>query len=474
MSFPIGDLRLAIYALALAVLGAIAPLAHATTNMAYLAALPEGFAVGTRSTNEAVYPIDLETTLRLAGARNLDIQIARERLNEAEANRQSAVEQFFPWVAPGISYHRRDGMAQAVPSGVISDAHYQSYSPGVGLTAQLVLGDAIYHSLAARQLVKVSDQALETQRQDSILSAAEGYFDLLKAKALREVVRQAIQISEDYQQQLHAGVASGIAFRGDELRVQTQTEQYRITQQQALEQERVAAVNLAQTLHLDARTVLVPLENGLRTITIFSTNASMNSLVEQALRTRPELKQSDAFLAATRQTRNGAVYGPLIPSLGAQLFGGGLGGGPDSGPSTFGAEGDYALGLSWRIGPGGLFDKARVNAVKARLAAAQFADSKLKDLIVSDVVASLVRVNSTAVQIQLAERNLDTASETLRLTEQRKQFGVGIVLEDLQAQQALTQARSAYVSALAEYNKAQYALNKAVGGPFEAPAAKPP
>jgi outer membrane protein TolC len=438
--------------------------AQGPTNTAYSTNLAEALLKGGQVTNEAIYPIDLPAALRLAGARNLDIQIARERLVEAEANRDSAVEQFFPWVAPGVGYHRRDGVAQAVPQGVISDAHFQSYYPGVTLSAQLVLGDAIYNSLAAKQLVKVFDQALETQRQETVLSAAQGYFDLVKAKALLEVVRQAIQISEDYQQQLHAGVTSGIAFRGDELRVQTQTEQYRITLQQAIEQERLSEVNLAQMLHLDSRIVLVPQDNGLETIALFPTNASMNALVEQALRMRPELKQSEAFVAASRATKNGAVYGPLIPSVGAQVFAGGLGGGPDSGPSNFGAEADYLVGLSWRIGPGGLFDAGRVNASKARLAAASYADSKLKDVIVSDVVGSLVRVNSTAAQIQLAEHNLNTASETLRLTQERKQFGVGAVLEDIQAQQALTQARSAYVTALAEHNKAQYALNRAVGG----------
>ena len=142
-----------------------------------------------------------------------------------------------------------------------------------------------------------------------------------------------------------------------------------------------------------------------------------------------------------------------------------MGGGPDGGPGHFGGEADYLVGLSWRIGPGGLFDAGRVNAGKARLAAAEFSDSKLKDSIISEVVAAHVRVNSTAAQIQLAERNLATAAETLRLTRERKQFGVGIVLEDIQAQQALTQARADYVTAVAEYDKAQYLLNKAVGNP---------
>ncbi len=420
------------------------------------------------TTNETGSPIDLPTALRLAGARNLDIQMARERLNEALANRQSAVEQFFPWVAPGISYHRRDGVAQAVPSGVISDAHFQSYSPGAALAAQLVLGEAIYNSLAAKQLVKASDQALETQRQDAILAAAQGYFDLVKTKALVGVVNEAIRISQDYQQQLHGAVTSGIAFRGDELRVQSETEHDRIALEQALEQERVAGVNLAQVLHLDSRVALVPQDSGLTPLTLFPTNALMSELVEQALRARPEIKQSHAYVAATHAAKNGTVYGPWIPSVGAQAFGGGLGGGPDGGAGSFGPEGDYSVGISWRIGPGGLFDSGRINASKARVAAAQLADAKLKDLITSQVVAGLVRVKSAAVQIQLAGRNLSTASETLRLTQERKQSGVGVVLEDIQAQQALRQARADYVTALADYNKAQYGLSRAVGRAPEA------
>jgi outer membrane protein TolC len=418
---------------------------------------------GSPGTNE-VHPIDLPAALRLAGARNLDIQIARERLNEAQGNRQSAVEQFFPWIAPGIGYHRRDGVAQSVPSGIISDAHFQSYSPGVVLSAQIALGDAIYNSLATKQLVKASDQALEGQRQDAILSAAQGYFELARAKAQAEVVREAIRISQDYQQQLHVAVIAGVAFRGDELRVQTQTEQYRITLEQALEQERVVGVTLAQLLHLDSRVALLAQESMVTPVALFPTNAPMNELVERALTWRPELKQSQAELAASRASKNGAVYGPLIPTVGAQVYGGGLGGGPDGGPSNFGAEGDYLLGLSWRIGPGGLFDKGRINASKARMAATQLAESKLRDFIIGEVVSSLTRVRSTGAQIGLAEQNLSTATETLRLTQQRKQFGVGIVLEDIQAQQAVTQARSSYVNALAEFNKAQYGLNRATGG----------
>jgi len=425
------------------------------------------FSGGAQTNNDSVFSIDLPATLRLVGAQNLDIQMAREAVNETKAQRASAVEQFFPWIAPGVSFHRRDGVAQAVPSGVISDAHFQSYSPGATLTAQVPLGDAIYNSLAAKQLVKASAEALETERQGAILAAAQGYFDLVKAKAQVDIINEAIGISEDYGRQLHSAVQAGIAFRGDELRVQTQTEEYRLAREQALEQERVAGVTLAQVLHLDSRVALAPKDNGLESVALVPTNAAMNELVERALRSRPELKSSQANLAATRATKNGAVYGPLIPSLGAQVYGGGLGGGPDGAPDTFGAEGDYTVGVSWRIGAGGLFDSGRISATKSRLATAELADAKLKDSIVSEVVTSLTRLNSAAARIQLAERHLNTADETSRLARSRKEFGVGIVLEDILAQQALTQARSAYINALADYNQAQFALDKAVGGLLE-------
>jgi outer membrane protein TolC len=430
--------------------------------VATVLALGLGCAVG-QPTNGAIYPIDLPTALRLAGAQNLDIQIARARLREAEANRQSAVEQFFPWIAAGVTYHRRDGVAQAVPSGVISDAHFQSYSPGGALAAQVDFGEAIYKSLAAKQLVRASDQALEARRQDATLRAARGYFNLAQAAALVEVGREAFRTSRDYQQQLQAAVEAGVAYRGDLLRVQTQTEHYEIALQKALERQRLAGAELALTLHLDSTVELVPREAGLTPMALFPTNSSMGALVAQALQARPELKQSQALLAAARTAKNGATYGPLIPTLGAQVFGGGLGGGPDSGPDNFAAEGDYTVGLSWRIGPGGLFDPGRINASKARLAEVEAGQARLRDLIVSEVVTNLVRVQSLSAQIALAQRNLATATETLRLTRERKQYGVGVVLEDIQAQHDLTQARSDYLTAVAEYNQAQYGLHTAVG-----------
>jgi outer membrane protein TolC len=409
------------------------------------------------------YPIDLPTAVRLANAQNLDVQIARESVRQAEAQRTSALEQFLPWVSPGVGYHRRDGVAQGSPSGIIGNAAYGAYNPGGSLVAQVAIGDAYYNSLAARRLVAASTEGLETQRQAAVLLAAQGYFELLKTKALADVLRSAISISQNYQTQLHNAVASGVAFRGDELRVQSQTEHYQLLLRDAVAQQRVAAVDLVRVLHVDPRVELVARDSDLVPVTVVDTATSADSLVAIAIRARPELRRAAAVIEASDASHRGAVYGALIPAVGVQGFAGALGGGPDSGHSRVAGMTDYTLTVGWRLGPGGLFDAGRINGTNAQLSAAKLNQEKLRESIAAEVLAALARVRAYGAEIALAERTLTSAEETLRLTEARRQFGVGAVLEDIQAQQALTQARSDYVNAITQFNKAQYALSAAIG-----------
>jgi outer membrane protein TolC len=128
-----------------------------------------------------------------------------------------------------------------------------------------------------------------------------------------------------------------------------------------------------------------------------------------------------------------------------------------------GQQEDYFVGVSWRIGPGGLFDFGRQKAAKARLDSTRLGTEKIHDEVAGQVVEAFARLQSQSEQIRIARRGLTAAEEGLRLTEQRQEFGVGIVLENIQAEQDLTRARSDYLKAIAEFNKAQYGLSKAVG-----------
>jgi outer membrane protein TolC len=415
-------------------------------------------------------PIDLPTTLRLAGAQNLDIKIAREKVAEAEANHTSSRWQFFPWIAPAISYRKHDNRTQDV-AGNIVNVHKDSWQYGPTFTAQLDLGDAIYKNLAARQLVRAAQAGLEVQRQDSVLAAAQGYFELARAQSAVQAAEEAVGIADNYSRQLQQAVEIGTAFRGDALRAQVQTERSRQTLRQAHEQSEVAAARLIQTLHLDNATALVARDTELAPIELVPATESRATLVSRALASRPELQQVGAQMDAAKSARDGVKYGSLVPSIGAQVFLGGFGGGRSGIPDHFGKAEDYQFTIGWRVGPGGLFDRGRIGSAEARLRAADFTREKIVSEIARQVTEAHARSQSLADQLATARTVLRTAGEALRLTRERKSFAVGAVLEDIQAQQDFTRARFDFLNAVAEFDKAQYALARAVGGVAEvAPA----
>ncbi len=430
--------------------------------------------------NGMAYPIDLQTTLRLAGAQNLDIRIARSELQRSRANQLMAWEKFLPWLAPGAVFDRRYGMSISSVNGVIEPANYAFNLPGYTIQGNVPVGDAIFNALSARQLVRAAAGALDAQFQNSSLEAALSYFRTLEDKARANVERQAAIISAKYQNELHHAVAVGIAFKGDELRVQTETERYQIALQQWNQHQRDSAAKLADVLRMDSTIDLIPQDSDLTPIMLFDIETPLESIVQQAYSARPEIRESQALIEAANAQRKGVTYGPIIPTLSTTMFFGGLDGSwagykspgeratpkPKQYPSgqNQGATQDLLFGVNWRIGPGGLGDLGAIRAANSKLDTERLRGQKVIDEITRQVVQSYTRIRSYYRQISMARNNVKSARETLRLTEGRKDYGVGNVLEVIQAEQALERASTEYVVALAEFNKAQYELSRAVGG----------
>ena len=414
------------------------------------------------------YPIDLPTTLRLAGAQNLDVQLAHNAVDDAHANYVSALERFLPTLAPSASYLHHSGFDQNV-NGTMIDVTRHADKNGAYLTAQIPVGDAIFTSLQTHQLVAAADAGAKVQDQDSSLLAAQQYFALVSAGALVEVVTDSLRISQSYEQQLKEAVQIGIAFKGDALRVETQTERLQLDLTRARQQLRLAATQLAQTLHLQPTIELIPAEREPAPLALADLNASPEELIRTALQNRPEVARSNALIAAAEDSRRGAIYGPLLPTVGGQAFAGQFNGAPGDASDAGGARRDYVVGLSWTIGPGGLFDFGRIRSSGAKLTAAELSDEKLRDQIGREVVDGYTRVQSLFEQLRVARVNLNSAEETLRLTRQRKQMGVGVVLEDIQAQQELLKVRTDLVTIVTELNQQQYALLHSVGTALRRP-----
>lgn len=408
--------------------------------------------------------IDLPTALRLAGANNLDVQIAREKVNEARAAHDSARARFFPFISPSIVVRRHDDNIQAV-DGPILDRDKQSLAAGVAVNAQLDLGETYYQNLVARQLVRANEAALAGRQREATLRAASGYFDLARARAAVVAAEEAARITGRHAEQIAVTGEAGITFQGDVARVRAARERAELTVVRLRTEQRLASARLAELLHLDPAVELMPPAGDLAPLTLHANTDDIAGLISRALAARPELDESAARVAAARAGVRAATTAPLIPTIGAQASLGGLGGGPAGSTLTrdFDYSGDYSVGLSWRVGPGGLFDHNRQREAAARERQVALELEKTRDLIRRQVVEQHARVRSLAAQVELARKALEAADQTARLSRQRRETGVSAVLEDLQAEDELARARRDYVATIADYNLAQYALRFVVG-----------
>ena len=412
----------------------------------------------------ASQPIDLATTLRLAGADNLSVKIAKEKLAEARAEADVAREKLFPWISVGTSLRQHENNIQTV-EGRIIDADKRSFSAGVGLNAQWDFGEVYYQKLAAQQRARAEEAALSTQRQNTVTDAALAYYELLRATATIAIATDALELSSRHHAQLVASASAGVTFAGDVQRVATARARNETAVQQAREQARIGAARLAELLKLDPTVELTPATAELIPTTLVPATTDLAALVSRALAARPELTQADARLAAVREQHNGARNAPLIPVVSASANIGGLGGdtGLRSWSRGFDNSNDYGVGLSWRIGPGGLFDRSRVRSSEARLHRGELELEQTRDAIRRQVVEFHARAGSLSAQLTSLRTALDSAEKTAQLSRERRAQSVSGVLEDLIAEEELTRARRDYVAAVASFDQSQHALLRALG-----------
>ncbi|MBM3852610.1 MAG: TolC family protein [Verrucomicrobia bacterium] len=417
-----------------------------------------------RAADPASGTIDLPTALRLAGAGNLEVALAREKVAEARAASDAARQRFFPWIAPSLVVRRHEENVQAV-NGPVLDVDKQSLAVGIALNAQLELGETYYQNLVARQVVRSSEAALAGRQREVVYRAATGYFDLVRARAAVIAAEEAVRVVGRHAEQLAVTAEAGLTFQGDLARVRAARERGELGLVRARTEQRVAAARLAELLRLDPAVDLAPAETDLAPLGVAAATDDLGALISRALARRPELDEAAARLAAARTSRRAATQGPLIPTLGAQAAIGGLGGGTGSTSigHDFDMSADYSFGVSWRIGPGGLGDKARQRETAARERQVELEQERVRDVIRRQVVEQHARLRSLGDQVALARKTLEAADLAARLSRQRRETGVSAVLEDLQAEEELARARRDYLATVADFNQAQYALKYAAG-----------
>ena len=433
-------------------------------------------------------PINLPTALQLAGVRPLDIALASERIRVAAAQLERAQVLWLPTINLGVEYSRHDGEIQETPGQVFSTSR-SSLQLGAGPVAVFALTDAIFAPLAQRQVVRAQEEGLQTARNDSLLAVAEAYFNVQQARGELAGAVDAARRTEEVVRRTEKLAAGGEGILADVDVVRARTEFARRDQalDTARERWRVASADLVRVLRLQPPALVEPLEVPHLRVTLVAVDKPVDDLIPLALTSRPELAAQQALVQATLLRLRQERLRPLIPSVllrGAStnpslgtLAGGYFGGGINSNLSNFSARSDFDIQVLWELQNLGFGNRALVDQRRAENRLSVLDLFRLQDQVAAEVAQAYAQAQSAASRLSKAENGLKDAVESANknfegLGQTKTASGKVIILvirpqEVVAAVQALALAYNDYYGAVADYNRAQFRLYRALGQPAQ-------
>jgi len=436
-----------------------------------------------------IEPIDLASALRLGGARDLDIAIARQRVSQAVADLEKARALWLPSLFVGPTWYRADGQIQTITGqvetisrnslfigalGATTAPGYPAASPGTGypplngMSSVFRISDAIYEPLAARRVVAADRAGLQTATNDAMLQVAEAYLDLQLASGRIAIAREAASNALGLSEVTGAFARTGQGLEADHRRALTELKHRRKEIELMGGQLLVASANLVRVLVLNPRVVVAPVEPAETIIRLMPDEVPLDDLIVQGLQHRPELANAQELVQAALLRWKQAKLRPFVPSLALSYAGGGFGGGQGSFFGNFGSRGDAAASLFWELQNLGFGDRAIMHRRAAEHETAHLELIKVETQVAADVVAAYGVRQAALRQITEASEAVTEAVESLKLNFLNIRQGAGLPLatrpiEVLQPIQALAQARTDYLESVLGYNRAQFRLVRAIG-----------
>jgi outer membrane protein TolC len=428
-----------------------------------------------------VYPIDLANALGLGGADNLQIRLARTRLFQAQARHFEAKTLWLPSIRYGVGYNKHDGPLQETEGKVLEiNRNSLFYGGGLGLGAapltagasgpprlfvNLSLADAYFKPLSASQEVAAHGAAERVASNDSLAEIAVGYHTLLEAHGLlananaaRDMTQEMVGLVENFERE-------GFSSKTEVYRARTELGQW---QREAADAERstmVRSSELARVLRLPAQVQLVPVEEFVLPIEVVDSEMDIDAMIAVAWGSRPEIFQHSALREAACFRVKEEQWRPWIPSVQVAASAGGFGGGPSTEFSSTAGRSDVDLLAVWEWKNLGLGNVATQRLRRGELHERVLELEAVRDLIASEVVSAAADVASYQQQMEITQEAINAAKESYQLNKQRIRANEGLPIELLQSISALAEVRTAYTKVVANYNRAQYRLIRAMGNP---------
>lgn len=411
----------------------------------------------------ATLELDLEETIQRALLTNPSVKIAESQRKEAKADYSAAKS------ARGISISLnhstgRGGYAEAqrrfntamgtwISDKQIGNSHSNSVTASLPIFTGGELQGQIGQAKANyRSMLSAEEQAYNEMKE----TATTGYFNMLNATNMKALRQESVDRLQAHLDNVIAQYNVGIVARADVLRSEVElanAKQNYITASNEYDVAEATLNNiigtpLGTTLLLKDRLQYEPYENDMAYCLAYS---------EQH---RPELKQAeyaiDSAEAALVVARSGHM--PKVYANASNNWGG-------NGSDWPGDDDEnWSVGVTASMN---VFDSgvtwSKIHAAQENLAKAKESQRQIKDNVELEVRTDYLNLREAEKRITTTQVAVASAEEDYHIAVVRYQAGVGTNIDVMDAQEALTQAKTNYYQALYNYNTSKAALNTSMG-----------
>ncbi|MEE8637752.1 MAG: TolC family protein [Candidatus Margulisiibacteriota bacterium] len=349
------------------------------------------------------------------------------------------------------------GTPQAFEYGTDEQANTTSYS--ASLTQPIFKGGKLWKSLAmADKGLEAAKEELRKIAQEVKFNVISSYYGVLKTIKLVELSKQSVNMAKSHLDRVNSLFKVGMSTRADILRGEVQVAQAEIGLTKAKQGLEIAKNHFNNTLgiDLDAPVELLEIEYDDREIPVYD----YKDLLKVAYEDRPDWKQ---YVLARKVSEDeiGLASSGLWPEIS-------LVGNYDVGSTKYSTyQSDTKNWTALLSGTWDIFDGTatwyKIKESKAKLEAQKANEISVKRAIALEVKDANFAVQSSKENVEGAEKTQELAKENSDIAELRYDSGVGTNLEVIDAQVALTQARTDHLQAQHDLQIAKARINKIVG-----------
>ena len=327
---------------------------------------------------------------------------------------------------------------------------------------------------------------MQTATNDTLTSLAVAYFDVVEARPCLASIDDVVRRVEELVRKTES-LAPELVPELEVARVRAAPASAEEVCEVARRNWRVASAEVVRVARLKPAVLIAPLESPQLQLTLIPVERTAEELIPLALHCRPELTYREAQVQAAhhrlRQARSAVpAHLPRSRHAGSQvpypMAFGAFGAGPGGTLSDFNVRSDFDLQAIWQLNNLGLGNRALVQQRLEERELAQIESCKVRDIVVKEVTQSWAELHSASRRSVYAERELQqaliSARKNVEALGQTKRVAGNIrilvirPLEAVVALQALNEAYYHYFGAVADYNRAQFELYRALGNPAQA------